>query len=62
MLGQILVQAGEVQEGLEMLVRALTVYHEKLGPQHPHTQRLAKLLSSFMGGQDSDEGSQSLTE
>lgn len=43
-LGQVLILDGEPEQGLELLLHALTVFHERLGPQHPLTQQTIETL------------------
>lgn len=40
MLGQFLFETGHVEEGIELLMHASVVFHQALGPEHPHTQGL----------------------
>ena len=56
-LGYLLLEAGQAEEAIEMLGHALQVFHQSLGPQHPHTQQLVGFFAELQkkyGGADED--------
>ena len=48
-LGVLLLNSGEAEKGLELLMHALNVFHSQLGPRHPRTQQLAAFLARLFG-------------
>ncbi|HYG63098.1 MAG TPA: tetratricopeptide repeat protein [Thermoanaerobaculia bacterium] len=46
-LGFLLLHQGEVQQGVELLVHAFTVFQGQLGSDHPYTRRLTQFFAQF---------------
>lgn len=46
-LGQLLLQPGEAQRGMELLAHAYGVFQRQLGPEHHYTRDLAALFAQL---------------
>ena len=49
-IGGVLIELGELEEARKCYERALKIFRDKLGPDHPNTRIIADNLNSLLQG------------